>query len=93
MTVEYNRNDGSIYQCTYMHLDSISVNVGDEVAAGQKLGISGNTGHRTTGEHLHFGVKSISTDGTKREIDPTAYLAEIAQKGTSHYRSSVTEKI
>ena len=81
VTVEYNRNDGSIYQCTYMHLDSISVKVGDEVAAGQKLGISGNTGYRTTGEHLHFGVKSISTDGTKREIDPAAYLAEIAQKG------------
>ena len=36
VTVEYNRNDGSIYQCTYMHLDSISVKVGDEVAAGQK---------------------------------------------------------
>ena len=49
VTVEYNRNDGSIYQCTYMHLDSIS--------------------------------KSISTDGTKRDIDPAAYLAEIAQKG------------
>lgn len=81
VTVEYNRNDGSKYQCTYMHLESISVKVGDEVAAGQKLGISGNTGYRTTGEHLHFGVKSISTDGTKRDIDPAAYLAEIAQKG------------
>ena len=43
VTVEYNRNDGSKYQCTYMHLESISVKVGDEVAAGQKLGISGNT--------------------------------------------------
>ena len=81
VTVEYNRNDGSIYQCTYMHLDSISVKIGDEVAAGQKLGISGNTGYRTTGEHLHFGVISISTDGTKRDIDPAAYLAEISQKG------------
>lgn len=81
VTVEYNRNDGSKYQCTYMHLDSISVKVGDEVVAGQKLGISGNSGYRTTGEHLHFGVKSISTDGTKRDIDPAAYLAEIAQKG------------
>lgn len=81
VTVEYNRNDGSKYQCTYMHLDSISVKIGDEVAAGQKLGISGNTGYRTTGEHLHFGVISISTDGTKRDIDPAAYLAEISQKG------------
>ena len=81
VTVEYDREDGSKYQCVYMHLDSINVKVGDTVNAGQQLGISGNTGTRTTGEHLHFGVKSISADGTKRDIDPAAYLAEIAQRG------------
>ena len=81
VTVEYNRNDGSKVQCTYMHLDSIAVKQGDMVNAGQKLGISGNTGTRTTGEHLHFGVKTIAADGTKRDIDPAVYLAEIAQKG------------
>ena len=81
VTVEYNRNDGSKVQCTYMHLDSIAVKQGDMVNVGQKLGISGNTGTRTTGEHLHFGVKTIAADGTKRDIDPAVYLAEIAQKG------------
>jgi murein DD-endopeptidase MepM/ murein hydrolase activator NlpD len=81
VTIEYNRNDGSKYQCTYMHLDSIAVKVGDTVNAGQKLGISGNTGTRTTGEHLHFGVKVVSTDGASRDLDPAAYLADIAQKG------------
>ena len=49
--------------------------------AGQQLGVSGNTGTRTTGEHLHFGVKQIAADGNSRDIDPAAYLAEIAQKG------------
>ena len=81
VTVEYNRNDGSKVQCTYMHLDSIAVKQGDTVNVGHKLGISGNTGTRTTGEHLHFGVKTIAADGTKRDIDPAVYLAEIAQKG------------
>ena len=81
VTVEYNRQDGSKYQATYMHLDSTDVKVGDVVNAGQRLGISGNTGTRTTGEHLHFQVKSIAADGTSRDIDPAAYLAEIAQKG------------
>ena len=81
VTVEYNRNDGSKVQCTYLHLDSIAVKPGDTVNVGQKLGISGNTGTRTTGEHLHFGVKTIAADGTKRDIDPAVYLAEIAQKG------------
>lgn len=81
LTVEYARPDGSKVQCTYMHLKEIAVKVGDTVQAGGRLGISGNTGIRTTGEHLHFGVVNIYTDGTKRDIDPAAYLTEIAQKG------------
>ena len=81
VTVEYARSDGSKVQTTYMHLDSIAVKVGDEVKAGQKLGVSGNTGTRTTGEHLHFGVKNISANGKTRDVDPASYLAEIAQKG------------
>ena len=81
VTVEYARTDGRKVQTTYMHLSSISVKAGDEVKAGQKLGVSGNTGTRTTGEHLHFGVKNISADGKIRDVDPASYLADIAQKG------------
>lgn len=81
LTVEYARADGSKVQCTYMHLGEVSVKIGDTVQAGQRLGTSGNTGTRTTGEHLHFGVANIHPDGTRRDIDPAAYLAEIAQKG------------
>ena len=81
VTIEYNREDGSKYQATYMHMSSIDVKVGDTVNAGQKIGVSGNTGTRTTGPHLHFEVKTISSDGTKRNIDPAAYIAEISQKG------------
>ena len=81
VTVEYARTDGSKVQTTYMHLASIAVKAGDEVKAGQKLGVSGNTGTRTTGEHLHFGVKNISADGKVRDVDPASYLADIAQKG------------
>lgn len=81
ITVEYNREDGSKVQTTYMHLSEVNVKVGDAVSAGQKIGVTGNTGTRTTGEHLHFGVKTIATDGTSRDVDPSSYLAEIAQKG------------
>lgn len=81
VTVEYCREDGSKVQCNYLHLSDIAVKVGDVVNAGQKLGVSGNTGTRTTGEHLHFGVKSVSADSSKRDMDPAAYLAEIGQKG------------
>lgn len=81
ITVEYNREDGSKVQTTNMHLSEVNVKVGDAVSAGQKIGVTGNTGTRTTGEHLHFGVKTIATDGTSRDVDPASYLAEIAQKG------------
>lgn len=81
VTLEYQRENGDKCQISYLHLSSINVKIGDEVKAGQKIGISGNTGTRTTGEHLHFGVKQIAADGTSRDIDPAAYLAEIGQKG------------
>ncbi len=81
VTVEYARENGYKVQVIYCHLDSLAVKPGDTVFAGQKVGVSGNTGSRTTGPHLHMGVKQISSDGTLRDIDPAAYLSEIAVKG------------
>lgn len=81
VTVEYDRDDGTKYRVFYCHLSSVDVNVGDTVNAGQQVGVSGNTGTRTTGPHLHMGVKSVAADGNARDIDPCAYLAEIAQRG------------
>ena len=81
VTLEYTRADKTKCQVSYLHLSSIDVKVGDTMQVGQQLGVTGNTGTRTTGEHLHFGVKQIAADGGSRDIDPAAYLAEIAQKG------------
>lgn len=73
LTVEYARTDGTTYQVSYQGLASTNAKVGDTVNAGQQLGVSG--------DNLQFGVAQLSTDGTKRDIDPAAYLADIAQKG------------
>lgn len=81
VTVEYDRENGSKVRLFFCHLESVDVKVGDTVQAGQQLGISGNTGTRTTGAHLHFGVKQVSSDGTSRDVDPVSYLADIAVKG------------
>ena len=81
VTVEYSRADGSATRVQYMHLSQINVQKGDSVNAGQKLGVSGNTGSRTTGEHLHLGVINVSADGKQQWLNPAAYLSEINQKG------------
>lgn len=81
VTVEYSREDGSKTRVQYMHLSEIAVKKGDVVNAGQKLGVTGNTGTRTTGEHLHLGVINVSTDNKLQWVNPAAYLAQVAQKG------------
>lgn len=81
VTVEYARDGGGKIQVSYLHLSSLSVKAGDTVNAGQQIGVSGNTGTRSTGPHLHIGVRQIAADGTGRDMDPAAYLAEIAEKG------------
>lgn len=81
VNIEYSREDGSRYEVSYFHLDSIQVKVGDSVRAGQQVAVTGNTGTRTTGEHLHIGVKQTSANGNVRDMDPVAYIAEIAERG------------
>lgn len=81
VVVEYDRGDGTKTQCVYMHLNNICVKVGDTVKAGQPLGMSGNTGSRTTGEHLHFGVRKVDSAGRQEYVNPASYLAEISARG------------
>lgn len=50
--------DGATY--TYCHFSAWSVSNGATVAAGQQLGLTGNTGN-STGPHLHFGIRTGST--------------------------------
>jgi murein DD-endopeptidase MepM/ murein hydrolase activator NlpD len=55
----------------YAHLSSISVAVGQQVASGEQIGLSGSTGN-VTGPHLHFEVRTGPGYGS--DIDPLAYL-------------------
>lgn len=79
--VEYDRADGAKWRVSYCHLDSVVVRQGDTVNAGQKLGVSGNTGN-STGPHLHLTVRHQAADATEfKTVDPLNYLAEIAVRG------------
>lgn len=47
--------DASGYSMEYAHLSSLDVVPGQQVAQGQQIGRSGNTGY-STGPHLHWGI-------------------------------------
>ncbi len=66
------------YTVSYCHLSKAVVKRGDIVNAGDVIGISGNTGTRSTGEHVHISVKYKS-----HYIDPTIlfdYVRETQQE-------------
>ena len=65
-------------QTVYAHLSKHYVKVGDKVKAGDRVGLSGNTG-ASTGPHLHFGFrpwnwKTLLNNGFKGYVDPTPFL-------------------
>jgi murein DD-endopeptidase MepM/ murein hydrolase activator NlpD len=53
------------YVSRYMHLSSYSVKPGQVVTKGEKIGLSGNTGH-STGPHLHLDI----ADAQGNKFDP-----------------------
>jgi murein DD-endopeptidase MepM/ murein hydrolase activator NlpD len=55
---------GNGYRTLYWHLARVDVEIGMRVAAGEPIGVIGNTGC-STGPHLHFGVQYLG-----RNVDP-----------------------
>ncbi|MBO8193146.1 M23 family metallopeptidase [Streptomyces oryzae] len=59
------------YYTQYAHLSRIQTKPGAHVRAGERIGLSGNTGN-STGPHLHFEVRVTPQDGSG--IDPVPWL-------------------
>lgn len=71
---------GKKAQTIYAHLTRSYVKVGDKVYAGQKIGLSGNSGF-SSGPHLHFGYRPEDwekryNNGFKGYVDPLPYLKQ-----------------
>jgi Peptidase family M23 len=77
-------DDGNGYRSIYAHFSEVTVEVGDVIRAGQKIGIEGRTGH-ASGCHVHFGLFSpldpgrfgVREDLLKKLRLPIAEIARI----------------
>ncbi len=49
-------DDGSMALYAHLSVDGVQVRIGQQIQAGQRIGLSGNTGF-STGPHLHFAVQ------------------------------------
>jgi murein DD-endopeptidase MepM/ murein hydrolase activator NlpD len=66
-------NDGTTGEYYHLQQNGALVEVGDHIIAGQKIGLSGNTGH-TTMPHLHFAVYRAAEWGNTQSI-PVRFLS------------------
>lgn len=64
--------------CSYLHLSKIKVKVGQHVKAGDIIAISGNSGKRTTGPHLHIACRWGGENG--KFFNPLLILGFVSEQ-------------
>ena len=67
-------DDGTTGEYYHLQQNGALVDTGDHVTAGQKIGLSGNTGH-TTMPHLHFAVYKATRRAGSQSV-PVSFLSE-----------------
>ncbi len=80
-------DDGSIGSYVHLQHEGVLVNVGDQVSAGQPIGLSGDTGYATS-PHLHFHVQ-LAVDGYTIRTVPVRFrthrnTAETLEQGHAY---------
>ena len=68
--------DHGICVCSYLHLSKVMARKGQRINAGQLIAISGNSGKRSTGPHLHISCRWI--DG--KYFDPMLILKFVTEQ-------------
>ena len=69
----------------YKHLNKVTVGIGQQVARGAQVGLSGTTGY-STGAHLHFMRQTNCGKGNCPSV-PTSFVG-VGTPGTGQYVTS-----
>jgi hypothetical protein len=67
--IRHTAPNGEVFITSASHMSRVDVRVGDQVAAGQPVGLSGKTGC-TNRAHLHFQTSRVARDGRRVVTDP-----------------------
>lgn len=65
---------------SYCHLSKVLVKEGWHIKSGEIVAVSGNSGKRTTGAHLHITCKMKENDGQWKYFNPNKVLAFVLIK-------------
>jgi murein DD-endopeptidase MepM/ murein hydrolase activator NlpD len=58
------------FEARYYHLSQVQPRVGETVKRGQVIGLTGNSGTRTTGPHLHFELRNLQGEA----VNPIGFI-------------------
>ena len=89
------RVGGREYRTVYAHLSQVLVSVHQSVRAGERIALSGNTGH-SEAPHLHLTLKLIGAKTTGYPagvVDPLPYLQEEGIPAPSDLTIYTTEQV
>ena len=84
-------DDGTTGEYYHLQQDGALVDIGDTVVAGQKIGLSGNTGHSAL-PHLHFAVYRATRSGLPQSVPISFVSADgiVYRPRQGHHYQAVT---
>lgn len=91
---EVSNDDGTVsyYATKYMHLSSFSKKVGDTVSAGDKIAMSGNSGSKTTGYHLHVESSKVNvSNNLMANCDSASDVVNVYKRNNSEINGSYVD--